>query len=415
MAKDTKSKVWEISNPPEYSIPENWMSFSQLNSLETCPKKWTLENSTYSEIWEKKGYPQSISKSSITGIVIHKTLETIIRALTNNNCPSVNSSEAVETINSIGGYKKTIIDCINKILDSYINNPRAEPFIDQHRKSLTSDISELRRTVQLLVSRVKLFPRIKTSSKQKSDRQHQLITGTYSEIELKHQELQWKGIIDLLILKPGYCEVRDFKTGKPKEDDKTQLHIYSLLWWRDTRLNPKKTLVDKLVISYGKHGDVYVPTLKENELLNFESKLKVRTLKTIEAASIRPPKANTCHDNCRYCGVRHLCNEYWDNKAEQIQIEKSTKGLSYGDLQVKISDRMGESSWNGIVEKGPVDLIKKKIYLRASNIFFNLNKDSHVRLLGAQLFFPEQVPSNEQTNLPTASTTKSNEIFFLKK
>ena len=91
MAKDTKSKVWKISNPPEYSIPENWMSFSQLNSLETCPKKWILENSTYSEIWEKKGYPQSISKASITGIVIHKTLETIIRALTNNNCPSVNS------------------------------------------------------------------------------------------------------------------------------------------------------------------------------------------------------------------------------------------------------------------------------------------------------------------------------------
>ena len=67
--------------------------------METCPKKWILENSTYAEIWERKGYPQPLTKGSVKGIVIHKTLETIVQALTNNNCPSVASSEAHETIN----------------------------------------------------------------------------------------------------------------------------------------------------------------------------------------------------------------------------------------------------------------------------------------------------------------------------
>lgn len=412
MVNDTKLKVWEVLSPSEYSTTGNWMSFSQLTSLETCPKKWVLENSTYAEIWERKGYPQPITKGSVKGIVIHKTLETIVQALTNNNCPSVASSEAHETINKIGGYKKTITDCINKILDGYINNPRAAPFIEQYRQFLASEISELRREIQLLVSRVKLSSREETSSRQKSDLQHRLTTGTYSEIELKHHELKWKGIIDLLIIKPEHIEIRDFKTGKPKDEDQTQLHIYSLLWWRDTLHNPKNSLANKLVISYAKGGDVDVPILKEKELLEFETKLKMRTSKIIETASMRPPKANPCQENCGYCGVRHLCTEYWENETGQIKIEKS-KGLSYGDLQVKISDRMGESSWSGRIEKGPVDLIEKKIYIKTSNCIVDFRKDSRLRLLGVQLFLSKQETSQDETNPLTLSVTKRSEIFFL--
>jgi hypothetical protein len=406
------SKIWNISSQSKWIRPEGFMSFSQLTVLENCPKKWILSNATYPEIWEKRGYPQPISQASIQGTVVHKTLEVIVKGLAKNNCSSVDSEDAVETIKSIGGYKAVILNCIDEVLNGYIGNPRAEPFIDQVRNSLTSNIPELRRKVQCLISRIKLYSRTAASLKN-SGLRYPLTQGAYSEIELKHQELQWRGIVDLLTLKPTHCEIRDFKTGAQKEEDKTQLHIYSLLWWRDVERNPNGRLAGKLVLSYASDGDIEVPTFEENELLDLECELKVRTERALDMVSAPVPEARTNIENCQYCGVRHLCEDYWDGEAHQIPIHKSKKGFLFGDLQVRLTDRMGESSWSGIVEKGPPSLIDKPIHLKISNEFSDLIVGCRVRLLGVQLLLSDQESGHEQPNAMIVNMTKSNELFIL--
>jgi hypothetical protein len=412
MIRAKGSKVWNISTQSKWIRPGALMSFSQLTVLENCPKKWILSNASYPEIWEKRGYPQPISKTSIQGTVVHKTLEVIVKRLAKNNCSSVDSADAVETIKNIGGFKAVILNCIDEVLDRYVGNPRAEPFIDQVRKSLKSDIPELRRQVQGLISRIKLYPRAATSLK-KGELRYPLTQGAYTEIELKHQQLQWRGIVDLLTLKPTHCEIRDFKTGAPKEEDKTQLHIYSLLWWRDVERNPNGRLAGKLILSYSSDGDIEVPAFEENELLDLEGELKVRTERAHYMVSGPVPEAKTNIENCKYCGVRHLCEDYWDAEVHQIPIHKSKRGLLFGDLQVSLTDRMGESSWSGIVEKGPSSLIGQPVHLKILNEFFDLNVGSRVRLLGVQLLFSDQELGHEQPNIMIANMTKNNEIFIL--
>ena len=57
---------------------------------------------------------------------------------------------------SFGGYTEIIRSCIDRVIISFQENPRAEHAVDSLRSSLQSHASDIRSRVQLLLGRVHL-------------------------------------------------------------------------------------------------------------------------------------------------------------------------------------------------------------------------------------------------------------------
>jgi hypothetical protein len=63
-----------------------------------------------------------------------------------------------------------------------------------------------------------------------------------------------------------------------------------------------------------------------------------------EPTSRHRPATRPSVDNCRYCAVRHLCDEYWQEIPAAVEPD-------FTDLQIAVVGRHGPSSWDGIIER----------------------------------------------------------------
>ena len=61
----------------------------------------------------------------------------------------------------------------------------------------------------------------------------------------------------------------------------------------------------------------------------------------------QPPPARPNPENCRHCGVRHLCTEYW------ATLSTWRKGGDvvdeFGDVEVIVESTRGPRSWDGVL------------------------------------------------------------------
>tara|TARA_B100000686_G_C16705241_1_gene925847 strand:- start:729 stop:1112 length:384 start_codon:yes stop_codon:yes gene_type:complete len=61
-----------------------------------------------------------------------------------------------------------------------------------------------------------------------------------------------------------------------------------------------------------------------------------------------PPEARPEIEICNYCEVRQNCDEYWNEFLAKSITQKMEKG--YHDFQIKLDQKHGPTSWNGVVE-----------------------------------------------------------------
>ena len=349
--------------PPKWCVvrPDNWpicpteMSVTTLHEIEDCPLKWALEHTDYPEIWDKHGYPTRIHLSSLLGIVSHLCIERIIRELVKAGCSSIYSDGAVAVMRSLGGYTEIIRSCIDRVIVSFQGNPRAEHAVDSLRSSLQSNASDIRSRVQLLLGRVHLNNEKGTTNGSATGasqvkRQAMLAPAIYPEVKLNARELHWRGRADLLRLYDSSCELIDFKTGDYSEKHEFQMRVYALLWLKDSILNPTSRPIDKLKLCY-LQKDVQVPVPSPDSLALLETEISERTQNCIKALSVSPPRPKPNIEKCVFCGVRHLCEEYW-----QVNVDdRSTIGPirdRFVDIEVTLIEQHGPLSWNVIVNAG---------------------------------------------------------------
>jgi hypothetical protein len=138
--------------------------------------------------------------------------------------------------------------------------------------------------------------------------------------------------------------------------------VYTLLWSRDRELNPAGLLFSKLILSY-RDKDVFVPPPKPEDLDTLQQELILRRQRAMTVLSERPPQARPTLDNCQYCGVRQLCDQYWC--AGTLKALTATgHDPTYLDLQVLLLAPHGPSSWDGLVELSGTIKSGKPIVLR---------------------------------------------------
>ena len=154
------------------------------------------------------------------------------------------------------------------------------------------------------------------------------------------------------------------------------MQVYALLWNLDEELNPARRPVDRLMLAY-ESGDVSVLPPNVQELETIEKELVERRAAAEASLVTRPPKARPSRENCRYCGVRQLCDKYWS-----LEDVRNAADERFGDVELKVLRRHGPSSWDAIVVLSSAASAGKPALLRTQQAM-DLEPGTRVRALGA--------------------------------
>ncbi len=416
MPQDRIESSWQAFRPSSWPAAPPWMSYSTLSDLETCPRRWALSAAEYQNVWEGSGYPRPLQSAALEGTVVHLSLRKIMRALVKRGCPSLSDENAISTLRELGGYTMIVLSSLERALQLYEGNPRATPVLDGMRRRLSARVPELRLRIQRLLTRISLTERqvgeLQTAVNHPGvESRSMLLQGAYAEVEIRADEMGWRGSADLLTLSSTGCEIRDFKTGTPKQEHELQVRTYALLWARDSDLNPSGKLADKLVLSYD-DGDTQVPAPDEGEINNLEGELRRRTAEALASLQADPPEARPNPQNCEFCHVRHLCEEYWHLHARQQGSYESAKSR-FCDVQVRLTGQHGPSSWDGVIESGPDLKVGGSILLRTTNLQFELHPSQRIRLLNVHIRVPPEESIEEQQPTFVATMGANSEAFLL--
>jgi hypothetical protein len=202
-----------------------------------------------------------------------------------------------------------------------------------------------------------------------------------------------KGQVDLLNLTEVAAEIVDFKSGGEDDHHAEQVILYGLLWLTDQVANPDRTPVGALRVSYPANV-VEVPPPTDWQAVQEEDAAR------IEAADVsltEAPMARVSED-CRYCSVRHMCEEYW------LAGSSAPVSDSFGDAEVHVEMRHGPLSWRArLVAGGGAALV------RSSSEDVPLDAGMTVRLLDVRV--DRQLTEDGDDDVVVLTLLSTSEIF----
>jgi len=398
-----------VREPPAWTSPPGKMSFSKLRQIESCPRRWALMASDYPQIWGKRGYPEPLVLANIIGRVTHRAIEIIVKEFHRRGCISFDDAHAITAMRELGGFSSVIEKSLDDILSQFSDNPRASGTLDVVKRALHERKGKIREDVRILLSRMLGGRRtLSRDSSQSQSVNGPLGYGIHPEVRLVNEEMKWAGIADLIRLSSTECEIRDIKTGAPKEEHIEQLRIYSLLWLLDDGINPAGRPASKLTISYI-NNDVDVPPISVSEVSALRDELMARTKTAQEKAAGRPPEAIPREENCRRCLVRHLCGAYWE-KATLEMLAKNGHASSMTDAEVRIVGIHGSRSYDAVSIASWNLPPNTPLILRFSENTIGCTEGNRVRLLDVSMTREED---EEEYGPVIISTSRVSEVYLV--
>lgn len=372
--------VWYARPPQARPGEPAWMSVSTLLNIEACPRRWSLSLSEYPDIWERSGYPPKPYLATLAGQVIHSALELITKSLDQAGCSSTHDPLFVSVLRNLGGFTHIVETKIEQLASSLSINPRAQNTLGQVTARLRAKLPELRTRLQMLIGKLQIQSgeRIIQKSKIGLASRMPLSVGMHAEVELRADALRWHGFVDLINLSDEACEIIDFKTGEANQDHEFQAHVYNLLWSRDTELNPTGRSVVRLLLSYF-DSEVEITALDESALNDLEYDLVSRTEKALNLIREEPPTARPSLQNCRFCPVRQICDDYWmaathrEITAERLEQSSINQQTAFADFEVTLRERQSLTTWFGEVVVGAQVPPGTSVYVQFS--------DTNIKLL----------------------------------
>lgn len=379
--------------------PAVW-SYSSLRNAEECPRRWMLSRATYPSIWRRAGYPPRPMLPALVGDAVHRVLELILRSLHDHGCQSLATPCAVEVLKELGGYSKLIERVIDEQLHDLEDNPRMVDRIPGLRSALRTRVPDIRHRVQAAITRTTLKP-IPSTNRAILDTPQRgpLGDGSYPEVELRAPELRFGGRADLLTISSGACTITDYKTGVPDTHHAEQVKTYALLWSRDRELNPSKLPLQQLVLSYGTHDERLDPPT-DAHLVALAGQLVNRTAEAESQLLLRPPPARPAPAMCRFCGVRQLCEDYWDSLTH-LATRSSHEEPDWFDYEGTVTSRNGPRSWLVTADDGSA------LLLRTSSETTTFRLGDRIRLLNLLHGRDPDSP------VPIGTLTQASEVFLL--
>ena len=96
-----------------------------------------------------------------------------------------------------------------------------------------------------------------------------------------------------------------------------------------------------------------------------------------------PPGARPSQENCTYCPVRQLCEDYWAWNSKNV-ADTDEVGGDFVDLQIRLTGRNGPGSWDGTIESGRDLESGDRVLLRGTNWPFALKLGQRLRVLNVR-------------------------------
>lgn len=342
---------WRVEPPARWPEPPTEMSVSALRELEACPRRWALSTAEYPALWRGWGYPRKVNLASLIGSVLHLSLQTLTRSATTSGCTSVRDAQFVELLKRLGGYTQLLRKVIDEVIEPLKENPRAKGSLDLTRQTLTSRLPELRVRVQGLISQWE-FPRHGPTGRSGSaSRRTSLLPGVHTEVLLRARVIGWKGTVDMLFLAADRCELIEVKSGETDPSHRFQLQVYALLWTRDSEANPNGRRADALTLRYPSEKEAIEPPT-DAQLRTLEDDLVARSASARHAIERGVPPARRDIEGCARCGVRHLCDEYWE-PWQPVSLSDDSPVGQFADMELRVTDRRGPASVAGVVVNAP--------------------------------------------------------------
>ena len=380
--------------------PNTW-SFSSLKDVESCPKRWALAHAHYPSLWNGLGYPSRPSVAALTGIVLHGAMEFILTEFTRRNRAVAEPVGMVDVLRALGGLSSVLQSVSEGEIKKLDDNPRARPIIDYYRREMTNGLPESRQRLQGMLART-AFNRVSETRAAPAFEAGRgfapLSFGSHPEVTLSAASLRLVGRADLMSLDSSGCVITDFKSGTADASHGEQLQLYALLWSLDQRLNPSKVPVSNLVVTYP-WGSVEVARPSDREAETLLEAVAARIARADAEVESRPLAARPGPENCTYCSVRQMCDEYWSDVARQPRMESGRE--QFLDVEVQIEARNGTRSW---LARRTADGTKTLLRTPDEGIVFE--SGDRLRLLGGFTGQPE--PSGETA----ISLTRSSEVFI---
>jgi hypothetical protein len=147
-----------------------------------------------------------------------------------------------------------------------------------------------------------------------------------TELTLEHKELPFSGIIDFIWFDDEGIKISDFKSGAYKHDHKDQVLMYALLLKSNLQCLPKEAF-----IVYPDRSERVEIDEKIVKNVFFDLQDKIFTAKR-ELKSV--PAKTSPNENCQYCPVRQLCDQYWVYLSNDPQQVKKPGAV---DLEVEVT------------------------------------------------------------------------------
>lgn len=336
-------QMFTITSPRAWPAPPSPWNFSVLKEVEACPRRWALSSAAFPELWDGAGYPSAVNAKALAGQVIHAVVGQVSLAIADAGCSHVRDPTAIEVLRKMGGFSLLLRTAIDGIIERQRTNPRVQDTLELLRNDLLQEMPGMRQQIQQHLQHIILIGRRSVSFGGGGP----LGEGSYHELRLHAELLDFVGIIDLLQIAQGHCTIWEFKTGLPDDRHLEQLRTYALLWTEDKHRNPNQMPIRRLVLSYGQNVNELAPP-DANGLAALRTQLHDRIRNAIASVSSEPPVARPSTDNCKFCGVRHLCAEYW--AALPTWQEDDRQG--WIDLEVRVGAVRGPRSWDAHVIVG---------------------------------------------------------------
>jgi hypothetical protein len=204
------------------------------------------------------------------------------------------------------------------------------------------------------------------------------------EVVLRAPGLRFTGRADVIHVTDESVSIIDYKTGAPGPHHEEQLRVYAVLWRNDLQLNPNGREATSLILAYPTHDEVHEAP-GASDLTNLEQDLGGRIVEVEGSLALRPPPAWPSTETCRYCAVKHLCNEYWSTLPMDSPEPVRQDHGAFIDLEVTIVERNGPRSYRAENSRQGADIL-----LRTPTEAPPFSEGDQVRLVGVARVMDEE-------------------------
>lgn len=298
----TANSPYELVVPSKWANPPKQFSFSSLQAIAACPRRWQLLHSEWGTFHR---FPARVHPSAVEGQIVHTALDLLSRAVGRVGRPPLGSPE-FQAAAADCGFWSFFAKVIEEWNSGVTGHPRTGPgfVIRTPPRELANRAVRLFREQYRPGGRRTLHAKMASGVEGASVLVRLKRDGALSEVALQHPALPLAGILDLVSLdETSAVAIVDYKTGASKNTHRDQLLLYALLWWRVTGALPSRIEVQYLDGGWDE-------LVSKAELERAEGKIEREIKKAGEAIGLCPAPA-CAGQECARCPVRARCDEGW--------------------------------------------------------------------------------------------------------